>query len=119
MYSIRVLSRTKICSNFIPFFYFLEGVAVARRLSDNPKQRVLLLEAGPDEPTVVTVPVFAFRANNTQYDWQYKTTPQKRACLSTNGECIWPRGKMLCGTACLSGISSRLNYFDFIYLVIK
>lgn len=79
------------------------GVAVARRLSDNPKQRVLLLEAGPDEPTVVTVPVFAFRANNTQYDWQYKTTPQKRACLSTNGECIWPRGKMLCGTACLSG----------------
>lgn len=79
---------------------------MASRLSENPSHRVLLLEAGPEEPTITSVPVFAFGANETDYDWKFKTIPQKKACRSTGGVCRWPRGKMLCGTACLSGTDS-------------
>lgn len=79
------------------------GTVLASRLSEDPNWRVLLLEAGPEEPSVSSVPAFAFAAVNTTYDWRYETVPQKRACLANGGVCHWPRGKMLCGTACLSG----------------
>ncbi|XP_065201443.1 glucose dehydrogenase [FAD, quinone]-like [Planococcus citri] len=80
------------------------GSVLAGRLSENPNHKVLLLEAGPEEPISPSVPFFAFTAWNTSLDWNYHTVPQKNACLSTGGICIWPRGKMLCGTACMSGM---------------
>lgn len=79
------------------------GTVIASRLSEDPKSRVLLLEAGPEEPSISSVPAFAFTAANSTYDWQFETVPQRRACLGNGGVCLWPRGKMLCGTACLSG----------------
>lgn len=61
------------------------------------------MEAGPEEPVGPSIPMFWFTGQGTKYDWKYETVPQKNACLANGGVCNWPRGKMLCGTACLSG----------------
>lgn len=76
---------------------------MAGRLSEIKQNKVLLLEAGPEEPIASSVPIFALAAQQTPVDWQFETVPQKNACLANDGVCYWPRGKMLCGTACMSG----------------
>lgn len=80
------------------------GSVVAARLSENPKWKVLLLEAGPEEPTTTGVPAFAVSAIGTSLDWGFKTQPQNGACLSSGGSCYWPRGKMLGGTGSMTGM---------------
>jgi choline dehydrogenase len=69
------------------------GSVVASRLSENPDWRVLLIEAGPEEPTATAVPAFAVSAVGSELDWRYQTQPEGTACLSTGGVCNWPRGK--------------------------
>lgn len=57
--------------------------------------RVLLVEAGVNEPTGSQVP--SLRANFLQssIDWQYWTEPEEKACLAyPNRRCYWPRGKV-------------------------
>ncbi|GLG96912.1 Glucose dehydrogenase [FAD, quinone], partial [Gryllus bimaculatus] len=49
------------------------GPVVAARLSENPHWSVLLLEAGPEEPTATQVPGFAVSAVGTVLDWNYTT----------------------------------------------
>ncbi|XP_020290733.1 glucose dehydrogenase [FAD, quinone]-like [Pseudomyrmex gracilis] len=83
------------------------GPILARRLSDNPWWKVLLIEAGPEEPTMTAIPGLAFHAVNTSLDWNFKTeptSPHPTACLETNGVCTWPRGKMVSGTGGLHGM---------------
>ncbi|XP_014475859.1 PREDICTED: glucose dehydrogenase [FAD, quinone]-like [Dinoponera quadriceps] len=83
------------------------GSIVARRLSDNPWRKVLLIEAGPEEPTMTAVPGFTFNAVNTSLDWNFKTeptSPHPTACLETGGVCTWPRGKMIAGTGGFHGM---------------
>nr|XP_018902473.1 PREDICTED: glucose dehydrogenase [FAD, quinone]-like [Bemisia tabaci] len=80
------------------------GSVVAGRLSENPKWRVALLEAGPEEPSSSSIPAFATSAIGTSLDWQYKTERQEGACLNRNGICRWPRGKMLAGTGAMTGM---------------
>lgn len=92
--------------------HFPTGSVLAGRISENPKHKVLLVEAGPEEPIAQSIPMFFFTAVNTTLDWKYKTVPQKNACLSNDGICYWPRGKMLCGTACLSGKNKQEKKFD-------
>lgn len=65
---------------------------------------MLLLEAGPEEPTTSAVPAFAISALGTDLDWKFKTEPQKSACLGSGGVCSWPRGRMLGGTGAMTGI---------------
>lgn len=76
---------------------------VASRLSENKNWKVLLLEAGPEEPTTTGVPAFAVSAIGTKLDWGFRTMPQKGACLNSGGVCYWPRGKMLGGTGSMTG----------------
>lgn len=60
------------------------GPILARRLSDYPWWRVLLIEAGPEEPSLTAVPGLAFNAINTSLDWKYLTEPTRpypTACL--------------------------------------
>ncbi|CAH2009405.1 unnamed protein product [Acanthoscelides obtectus] len=65
---------------------------------------VLLLEAGPDETEITDVPSLAAYLQLSRMDWAYKTMYTGRACLGMkNGQCNWPRGKVLGG-------SSVLNY---------
>lgn len=61
------------------------GPIIARRLSDNPWRKILLIEAGPEEPTMTAIPALAFKAINTNLDWKFKTeptSPHPTACLS-------------------------------------
>ncbi|XP_076299210.1 glucose dehydrogenase [FAD, quinone] isoform X1 [Lasioglossum baleicum] len=83
------------------------GPIIARRLSDNPWWKVLLIEAGPEEPTMTAIPGLAFHAVNSTVDWKFKTEPTEphpTACLETFGACSWPRGKMVSGTSGLHGM---------------
>lgn len=84
------------------------GPVIARRLADRkPWWKILLVEAGPEEPTMTTFPGFAFNAINSSLDWKFKTEPTKpnpTACLETNGVCNWPRGKMVSGTGGMYGM---------------
>jgi len=60
------------------------GPIIARRLSDNAWRKVLLIEAGPEEPTMTAIPGLAFNAINTTLDWNFKTeptSPHPTACL--------------------------------------
>ncbi|CAG5044162.1 unnamed protein product [Parnassius apollo] len=81
------------------------GAVVAGRLSENPQWKVLLLEAGGDEPTSSSVPawVTAYWERN-ETDWLYYTEPQEKACLGYGGKCYWPRAKLLGGCSTINGM---------------
>ncbi|XP_015783745.1 glucose dehydrogenase [FAD, quinone]-like isoform X1 [Tetranychus urticae] len=84
------------------------GAVVASRLSEDPKVRVLLLEAGGYETFQSEIPMLAARLQLSEWDWQYKTVPQKYACQGMkNHVSNWPRGKVLGGC-------STLNYMLYI-----
>ncbi|XP_014203588.1 glucose dehydrogenase [FAD, quinone]-like [Copidosoma floridanum] len=84
------------------------GCVIANRLSEIGHWKVLLLEAGIEEPLVAEVPAFAPALRGSNIDWQYRTTRMKRACRSKRGgTCSWSRGKVMGG-------SSVLNYMMYI-----
>ncbi|XP_043675678.1 glucose dehydrogenase [FAD, quinone]-like [Vespula pensylvanica] len=80
------------------------GAVVASRLSDIPEWKVLLLEAGPDEPPGANVPSMVAMFLGTEIDWKYQTTNERYACLSSGGSCSWPRGKNLGGNSAHNGM---------------
>lgn len=57
------------------------GCVLANRISENAGQQVLLLEAGGDDRGVLmlSMPMAGVKFMGTQYDWAYKTVPQKHA----------------------------------------
>ncbi|VVC99737.1 unnamed protein product [Leptidea sinapis] len=81
------------------------GAIVAARLSENPQWKVLLIEAGGDEPAQSSVPawVTAYWGRNDT-DWNYHTERQEKACLNNGGICSWPRGKLLGGCSVINGM---------------
>ncbi|XP_063547858.1 glucose dehydrogenase [FAD, quinone]-like [Cydia strobilella] len=62
------------------------GCVVANRLSAIKEWRVLLLEAGPEEPDITSVPGLSTALLNSNIDWQYKTMPSPVACLNETEE---------------------------------
>ncbi|XP_033217541.1 glucose dehydrogenase [FAD, quinone]-like isoform X2 [Belonocnema kinseyi] len=80
------------------------GSVVASRLSEIPQWKVLLLEAGPDEPPGTSIPSMVGMFLGSDIDWQYNTTNENFACLVTGGSCSWPRGKNLGGTSSHNGM---------------
>ncbi|XP_044746471.1 glucose dehydrogenase [FAD, quinone]-like [Coccinella septempunctata] len=84
------------------------GCVVANRLSEVSHWKVLLLEAGDEEPDVTSVPAFAPMLQRSSIDWGYMTQPQTHSCLARrNRQCAWPRGKVMGG-------SSAINYMIYI-----
>lgn len=54
------------------------GLVVASRLTEDPKNHVLVLEAGGDhlsDPRVL-IPALCMRAPGSDLDWQFQTIPQ-------------------------------------------
>ncbi|MEP0960460.1 MAG: choline dehydrogenase [Roseobacter sp.] len=79
------------------------GCVLANRLSANPKNNVILLEAGGrDINPWIHIPVGYFKTiHNPAVDWCYKTEPD----AGLNGRSIeWPRGKVLGGSSSLNGL---------------
>ncbi|XP_075983697.1 glucose dehydrogenase [FAD, quinone]-like [Anticarsia gemmatalis] len=103
----RVTSRDEPDDNydFVVIGGGTAGAVVAGRLSENPQWKVLLLEAGGDEPTPSGVPAFVTAYwNREDTDWQYYTEKQQHACLDEGGKCYWPRAKMLGGCSVINGM---------------
>jgi len=89
------------------------GCVVAARLSADPRNRVVLLEAGGDDrPTknlpqfmsnlMIHVPVgYARNLKNPQVNWNYETDPDPSCAGRVYS---WPRGKVLGGSSSLNAM---------------
>ena len=79
------------------------GAVIANRLSANPGNSVLLLEAGPADYRWTHVPVGSARMiTNPAVNWLYSSEPE----ANTQGRRIpVPRGRMLGGSSALNGMA--------------
>ena len=79
------------------------GAVVANRLSADPRNRVLLLEAGPASHPWTHVPVgFAKLITNPAVNWLYRAEPE----ATTNGRRLpVPRGRLLGGSSAINGLA--------------
>jgi choline dehydrogenase len=80
------------------------GCVLANRLSADPKTRVLLLEAGgSDRSLMIKMPAATdlYAIGNPRYDWRYMTEPDP----TRNGRRdLWPRGKVLGGSSSINAM---------------
>jgi len=79
------------------------GCVLANRLSKNPKNKVLLLEAGGKDNYIwIHIPVgYLYCMGNPRTDWGFKTSQQK----GLNGRQInYPRGRVLGGCSSINGM---------------
>jgi choline dehydrogenase len=91
------------------------GCALAARLSADPSNRVLVLEAGRRDwlwdvfihmPAALTIPI-----GNPAYDWRYQTEPEP---YMDGRRVVHARGKVLGGSSSINGmIFIRGNPMDF------
>ena len=79
------------------------GCVLANRLSANPANKVLLLEAGgKDLSPWLHIPVGYFKTmHNPAFDWCYMTEPDDGIA---GRRLQWPRGKVLGGSSALNGL---------------
>lgn len=78
------------------------GCVLANRLSKNPKTRVLLLEAGgKDSSMLVSIPAGFGKLMGTGVNWIYDTAPQKHL---NNRSMFLPQGKVLGGSTSINAM---------------
>lgn len=79
------------------------GCLIANRLSENPSNSVLLIEAGrKDNNLWLHIPIGYFKTmNNPKFDWMFKLEKDKGV---NNRRIDWPRGKVLGGSSALNGL---------------
>ena len=89
------------------------GCVLANRLSANPNNRVLLLEAGGRDNWIwFHIPVgYLFAIGNPRSDWMFRTEPEP----GLNGRSLaYPRGKVIGGSSSINGmIYMRGDAADF------
>jgi choline dehydrogenase-like flavoprotein len=89
------------------------GCVVANRLSEDPRNRVLLLEAGGQDDWVwFHIPVgYLFAIGNPRSDWMFETEPEP----GLNGRALkYPRGKVIGGSSAINAmISMRGQAADY------
>ncbi|MGF1453816.1 MAG: GMC family oxidoreductase [Alphaproteobacteria bacterium] len=89
------------------------GCVVANRLSENPKTRVLLLEAGGRDDWIwFHIPVgYLFAIGNPRSDWMFQTVEEP----GLNGRALaYPRGKVIGGSSAINAmISMRGQAADY------
>lgn len=78
------------------------GCVLAARLSEDPSNSVLLLEAGgPDRKQEIHIPAAFSKLFHTEFDWDYHTVPQPHL---DNRVMYWPRGKVLGGSSSINAM---------------
>ncbi len=79
------------------------GCVLANRLSANPRQRVLLLEAGPRDwhPFIHMPAGLAKLVGKKGVNWDYTTEPEAQL---DNRRLWWPRGKVLGGSSSINAM---------------
>ena len=79
------------------------GCVLANRLSENPNNKVLLIEAGGnDSYPWIHIPVGYYKTmHNPKTDWCYKTEPDE---TMENRSIPYPRGKTLGGSSSINGL---------------
>jgi choline dehydrogenase len=89
------------------------GCVLAHRLTEDPRNQVLLLEAGPkDDSMWIAIPVgFTKLLNSPRYNWNFATEPED----NVKGRSIpIPRGKTLGGSSSINGmLYVRGNPLDY------
>ncbi|MBK5567092.1 GMC family oxidoreductase N-terminal domain-containing protein [Ensifer sp. SSB1] len=93
------------CVDFIVVGSGSTGSVVAGRLSEDGKNRVLLLEAGGSDRTLnVLMPGLGYTTlyNNPRYDWRFVSEPDPTRGGRTD---FMPRGKVLGGTSSINSMS--------------
>lgn len=88
------------------------GCILANRLSENPENQVLLIEAGgPDTKLEVHIPAAYSKLNRTAVDWAYWTEPQAHVL---GRKMFQPRGKTLGGSSSTNAMAYiRGNAADY------
>src|SRR5450631_540937 len=79
------------------------GCIVANRLSADPKNRVLILEAGGSDNWIwFHIPVgYLFAIGNPRSDWMFRTEPE----AGLNGRSLnYPRGKVIGGSSSINAM---------------
>ncbi len=80
------------------------GCIVANKLSENPKNRVLLIEAGgSDRRLWIKVPLgYAFTFTDARVNWKYTAQPD----AGLNGRAAyWPRGRVIGGSSSINAMA--------------
>ena len=89
------------------------GCIVANRLSADPNNRVLILEAGGNDNWIwFHIPVgYLFAIGNPRSDWMFRTEPEP----GLNGRALaYPRGKVIGGSSAINAmISMRGQAADY------
>ena len=79
------------------------GCMLAKRLSENPQKKVLLIEAGKSDNYIwIHIPVgYLYCIDNPRADWRFKTVAEK----GLNGRSLlYPRGRVLGGCSSINGM---------------
>ena len=102
------MNKNNLIENFGEFDYIIvgsgsAGSVMANRLSLNPKNKVLLLEAGGnDNYHWINIPIgYLYCIGNPKVDWMYNTAKEQ----GLGGRSIgYPRGKVLGGCSSINGM---------------
>ncbi|MBU3635975.1 GMC family oxidoreductase N-terminal domain-containing protein [Polynucleobacter sp. es-GGE-1] len=79
------------------------GCMLAKRLTENPQKKVLLIEAGKNDHYIwIHIPVgYLYCIDNPKTDWRFKTVAEK----GLNGRSLlYPRGRVLGGCSSINGM---------------
>ena len=79
------------------------GCMLAKRLTENPNKKVLLIEAGKNDNYIwIHIPVgYLYCIDNPRADWRFKTVAEK----GLNGRSLlYPRGRVLGGCSSINGM---------------